>query len=71
MVCPVNLAHRKMATAATPKRMAAVVKTPNPEKVIFIATVLDPKIVHKNIVKRPAANVSSSFDGCFLDIITS
>jgi malate/lactate dehydrogenase len=43
--------------------MAAVVKTPRPEKVIFMATALDPKRMHKNIAERPAANVSSSFDG--------
>ena len=58
-----------MATAAIPKRMAAVVKTPNPEKEIFIATALDPKIMHKKTVKRPAANVSSSLAGCGSDIM--
>jgi hypothetical protein len=47
--------------------MAAVVKTPNPEKEIFIATALDPKRMHKKTVKRPAANVSSSLAGCGSD----
>jgi hypothetical protein len=66
----VILAQMKMATAAIPKRMAAVVKTPNPEKEILIATALDPKRMHKKTVNKPAANVSSSLDGCGSDIKT-
>jgi hypothetical protein len=59
----VILAQRKIAMAETPNRMAAVVKTPIPEKVIFIATALDPKRMHRNTANTPAANVRSSFGG--------
>jgi hypothetical protein len=45
------------------KRIAAVVKTPSPEKVILIATALDPNIMHKKTVNIPAAKGSSLLDG--------
>ena len=59
MVRPVNLAQRKMATAAMAKRMDAVVNTPIPVKASLTATALDPKRMHKKAVKMPAVNESS------------
>jgi hypothetical protein len=52
-----------MAMEAMLKRMAAVVKTPSPEKVILIATALEPKSTHKKAVKVPAAKDNSLLDG--------
>jgi hypothetical protein len=63
MVCPVSLAQRKIAIVAILKRIAAVVKTPSPEKVILIATALDPKRMHKKTVNIPAAKGRSLLDG--------
>jgi hypothetical protein len=45
-----------MASAAILKRIAAVVKTPIPEKVNLIATAFAPKITHKTADKMPARN---------------
>ena len=64
MVRSVNLAQRKITLAAIAKRMDAVVKTPIPEKASLIATILDPKIMHKKTVNTPAASESSWLDGC-------
>jgi hypothetical protein len=60
----VYLAQRKITLAAIAKRMAAVVKTPIPEKASLIATVLDTKIMHKKTVNIPAASENSWLDGC-------
>jgi hypothetical protein len=53
-----------MATAAIPKRRAAVVNTPMPEKAIFTATALDPKMMHRNIENTTALRGSSEFEAC-------
>ena len=49
--------------------MAAVVKTPMPEKAIFTATAFEPKMTHKNTVNTTAANDSSGLDGCWSSIL--
>ena len=65
MVCPVIRAHRKITAEATPNRMAAVVNTPRPEKVSFMATELEPNRIHKKIINTAAATGRSLLDGCW------
>ena len=57
------IAHRKIAIEAKLNRNAAVVNTPNPKRLILIATALAPKRVHKNSVKAPAVIGSSRLLG--------
>ena len=66
MVCPVNLAQTKIASAAILNRIAAVVKTPRPLNAILMATAFEPKIAHKNTDNMPAINVKTGLsEGCF------
>ena len=53
------MAQARIANPAIVKRIPAVVNGPRPEKAILIATALEPKIMHKNDVKRAVKRGSS------------
>ena len=59
-----------MASAAILKRIAAVVKTPTPEKANLIATALEPNKMHKNADKMPANKENSGLSKFCLSIIS-
>jgi hypothetical protein len=59
-----------MTIAAILKRIPAVVNTPMPLNVSFMATTFDPKRIHKKITNKAARKDKSLFEGSSCIIVS-
>ncbi len=63
------MAQTKIMNMDIPKRSPAVVNTPSPERLIFIATAFAPKIMHRSEVKMEVRKGRSLLLGVFEAIL--